>query len=262
MLLLYSSKRFPSTLVLLCSPGGELFGVVGVKDIQILRRMLLSIGIGILTFGLGVSATVVYWLSRLPQEIKLEESELNGPIPSTCFPGRSVKVKKSVSHPEYFWPIALPNWYSKRLRDLKESPLLSLTDEDETYRFLWLRSFHNPIAIHISKTGSRPFMVVKELRRMDRNDPREFLEEHSRSFTIPEWNGFMLRLEVARYWQLPANESLFAEDGAQWILEGYREGRYHVVDRQTPAAGAYRDACLYLLQKSGLLTTIPSEQVY
>jgi hypothetical protein len=45
-------------------------------------------------------------------------------------------------------------------------------------------------------------------------------------------------------------------------MEGYREGRYHIVDRQTPDPSAYGDACLYLLRRSGLLAELPAHEVY
>ena len=47
-----------------------------------------------------------------------------------------------------------------------------------------------------------------------------------------------------------------AEQRPSWIMEGYREGRYHVVDRKSPDPGAYRDACMYLLRHSSLLAEV------
>jgi hypothetical protein len=43
-------------------------------------------------------------------------------------------------------------WYSKRLRVMAE-PSLTLATKDETlvaYRFLWLRTFHHPVGIHLT----------------------------------------------------------------------------------------------------------------
>lgn len=51
-------------------------------------------------------------------------------------------------------------------------------------------------------------------------------------------------------------------DGAEWILEGVNGGRYHVVDRWTPGAGAYREACLYLLKISDLGIDEASQDLY
>jgi len=39
-------------------------------------------------------------------------------------------------------------------------------------------------------------------------------------------------------------------DGDEWVLEGVRDGRYHVVARVSPRNGTYREACLYLLSLS------------
>lgn len=39
------------------------------------------------------------------------------------------------------------------------------------------------------------------------------------------------------------------DDGAQWIVEGVRSKRYHVIDRWSPKDN-YRLACLYLLKLS------------
>ena len=229
-----------------------------------MRRILLTIGIGVITFTLGVSATVVYWLSQL-QEAKLEDLQFTGPVQSTCFPGLSVKVEKSASYSKYFSPAtsSLPvEWYSRVLRQMDEQPLPSLTSEDETYRFLWLRSFNHPIAIHVSRTGSHQSIVVKELSEVDPDKPAKVMRFNSRSLSTPDWIEFMQRLEVARFWQLPAEPDLMGFDGSQWVLEGYREDHYYVVDRWSPESGAYHDACLYLLEKSGVLAKTPPKTIY
>src|SRR5260370_25638559 len=42
-------------------------------------------------------------------------------------------------------------WYSEQLRALKEPSLweLSKSPKTQTYRFLWLRSFHRPISVRL-----------------------------------------------------------------------------------------------------------------
>ena len=233
-----------------------------------MRRKLLTIGTGLITFVLGVSATVVYWIHQLPEPIKLEEPEYSGLVPSSCFPGLAVKIDRSESYPTYL-PLTAgtyhrtwDEWYSKVLIQMKEKPLVALTDEEESYRFLWLRSFNNPIAVHVYRKGSEQTIIVKELAHFQLEDPGELLNSYALRLSTSDWNRFMLRLELARYWQIPADQGPLANDGAQWVLEGYREGRYHVVDRQSPEPGAYRNACLFLLEKSGLLSRIPPKQVY
>jgi hypothetical protein len=84
----------------------------------------------------------------------------------------------------------------------------------------------------------------------------------ARSLSENDWDAFVMHLEHSEYWSMSTKDDRMLTDGAQWIMEGYREGRYHVVDRQSPDAGAYRDACLHLLRQSGLLEEIPAVEVY
>lgn len=105
-------------------------------------------------------------------------------------------------------------------------------------------------------------MVLKRLNGRGGYDPGTVDLYWARSLSENDWDAFMLHLEHSAYWLMPPENDRGWEDGAQWIMEGYREGRYHVVDRQSPDAGAYRDACLYLLRQSGLLAEIPANEVY
>ena len=105
-------------------------------------------------------------------------------------------------------------------------------------------------------------MVVKRVNGRGGYKPGAFDLYWARSLSENDWNEFMLHLEHSQYWLMPREDSRMYEDGAQWIMEGYREGRYHVVDRQSPNSGAYRDACMFLLRQSGLLAEIPANEVY
>jgi hypothetical protein len=48
-------------------------------------------------------------------------------------------------------------------------------------------------------------------------------------------------LDSANFWNTPtlpdADENAVELDGAQWIIEGIRNGKYHIVDRWSPEAG-------------------------
>lgn len=41
-------------------------------------------------------------------------------------------------------------------------------------------------------------------------------------------------LEQHKFWDLPSNNPREGADGSQWIIEGVRNGRHHVVDRWSP----------------------------
>ena len=231
-----------------------------------MTRILLKFAVALVTFTIGVSVTAIYWLYRAPDAILPDVVKFDQRF--SCFPGLSVRVPKSTAQKEFF-PAApsertrfLKSYYPLYLEAMNEQPLSALVNEDESYRFLWLRSFHHPVAIHVWRTGERHFMVVKRVNGRRNYKPGAVDCYSTRSLSENDWNAFILHLEHSQYWLMPRQDSWMYEDGAQWIMEGYREGRYHVVDRQSPASGAYRDACMYLLRLSGLLAEIPAREVY
>jgi hypothetical protein len=239
-----------------------------------MKRILLRLGVAVLTFSLGVSLTAIYWLYRLPEVIELERPKPQrpeGPTRSSSFPGLSVKIKKP-NFSSYFPGIALSendwgnqfisDWYSGHLLAMGEWGLPSLVDEEESYRFLWLRSFHKSIAIRVCRTGSNQYIVVKRLNGRGGYKPRTLELTSVRRLSDDEWYEFMRYLEDSYYWKMPTQDDKILNDGARWILEAYREGRYHLVDRQCPEPGSYREACLYLLRTSGLLKDIPEHEIY
>jgi len=232
-----------------------------------MRRVLIGLAIAIATFSLGVSVTVVYWWHNLPEVIKLER-----PTVPNSFPGRSIIIYKPIHPSAYFAGVSLSDneagnkfkgdWYSKYLRAMNEIALPSLVDEWESYRFLWLRSFHQPIAIHVWRTGSKYFIVAKGLNGTGGYEPGVLNFTIAHQLSAEEWTTFLIYLEDARYWQMPTYDPRVATDGAQWILEGYSDHYYHVVDRYSPDSGAYYDLCLYLLKTAGLLKKIPLDEIY
>jgi hypothetical protein len=145
---------------------------------------------------------------------------------------------------------------------MNELALPSLPDESESYRFLWLRSFHRPIAIHVWRTGSKHFIVAKELTGAGGYEPGSLDLTIAHQLSAEEWMTFLIYLDDARYWQMPTSDRRIGQDGAQWILEGYRDHYYHVVNRWSPDSGAYHDVCVYLLKTSGLLEKIPLDEIY
>ncbi len=94
-------------------------------------------------------------------------------------------------------------------------------------------------------------MNVKQLDGAGGYEPGKLITNQTDPLTKDQWSAFTRRLDRACYWSLPSmSEEIEGNDGAQWILEGRRDGRYHVVDRWSPNGGVFRDACLYLLTLS------------
>lgn len=155
------------------------------------------------------------------------------------------------------------NWiakfYSGSLAAMREPSLSRIRDESlETYRFLWLRSFHPPVCVRLIRVNNLRFMSVKQLsdggRGVDGEAifPKTLTVDEIRPVSGAQWEHFQALLTESDFWSMPTEVSPKGLDGAGWLLEGVKSGRYHVVDRQSPERGPYREACLYLLRVSGV----------
>lgn len=234
-----------------------------------MQRLILRLSAALLTFVLGVAASAIYSMRYMTVPDIPEVNEASIPaaaVETSCYPGLSIELPASASS-SYFPSGILShnehsdhsrgNWYSSHLKAMYEmsfyySRYHSQDRWGESYRFLWLRSFHNPVAVRIWESGSERFINVKELDGAGGYEPGKLIRNHLRGLTADEWSEFKRRLDRSCYWQLPNTEENFGLDGSQWILEGVKGGRYHVVDRWTPTEGGYHELCLYALQLAGL----------
>ncbi len=225
-----------------------------------MSRISTRFAAALLTFVIGVVAATVYFVNRIPSAVKIERQS-----PYTCFPGLSIEIDAVDSKDVSYFPSGIfdvnaqqnqftVNWYSKHLVAMNEPPLMSsLSKDSERYRFLWLRSFHRPVAVRLWRSGDETFLTVKQLDGAGGYEPGKLITNETRAITEEEREVFSQFLEQSCYWKLPTEDSgLAGADGAQWILEGVKEGRYHIVDRWSPKSGNYREACLYLLKLAGI----------
>jgi hypothetical protein len=161
-------------------------------------------------------------------------------------------------------------WYSRSLQEMAEPSFESIvTAGVESYRFVWLRSFHPGVAVRVWKCSGGYCMTAKQLDSVDKYVDGKFLPSAklaintSRSLSAVEWNGFISLLDRAHFWSLPTVDGgPIANDGAAWLLEGARQSKYHLVDRQSPLTGDYFDACMFLLKLSGLKIDASKGELY
>ena len=138
-----------------------------------------------------------------------------------------------------------PSWYGAQLRGLEEPPLPPLMKDQtaEVYRFLWLRSFHHPVAIRLERrpdgTGA---LTTKMGSGAGGYAPESILATKASTLTREQTQEFLSRVTQVHFWSLPnpVNDQK-GTDGSQWIVEGVRNGQYHVVDRWSPTTGAVRE---------------------
>jgi hypothetical protein len=160
-------------------------------------------------------------------------------------------------------------WYGPHLHAAGERALcVHAQDAAEVYRFTWLRSFHPTIFIRVEQRGATRALHAKQLSGAGGLEPGSVAIDRSRPLSTDEWRRLEQLLRRAGFWDPAAAEGepeVAGLDGAQWVVEGVREGYYHVVDLWSPdpstKEGRYRSVGLYLLELAGLLPTDP-ESIY
>ena len=233
-----------------------------------IKGMTLRLSVAVMAFALGVVVATVYRLQNSVAQVAAPKLEARLETPhDACYPGKSIPLLVT-GKVTYFPPKAVSEfpteWYSKHLTAMEEGSMFAPDKHAvETYRFLWLRSFHHPVAVRVWRTEIDQFITVKEMSGAGGYEPGRFIVNQTRKLAAGEWDTFIRRLDDSCYWNLPTDDPKERGfDGAQWILEGVKGGRYHIVDRWTPQSGSFREACLYSLKLSGLAIDTKREPLY
>lgn len=169
-----------------------------------------------------------------------------------------------------YFPKGAEQLYAKYLAAMKEPSLFqqSTNKSVEQYRFLWLRTFDEPIAVRIRRDRAEVTLRLVRLSGAGGYDPGKIEHEESSALTRTQWDGLLKTLKKPSFWKLPTVEKYESGyDGSRWILEGHAAGKYHVVDRWTPSAdtkkrhlAAFVASCGYLLALSK--QEIPEKEDY
>lgn len=153
-------------------------------------------------------------------------------------------------------------WYSKQLSAMREPSLFELSKDKEarSYRFLWLRTFHHPIAVRLDLSeGGTGILTVKMTDGKGGYEPGGLIENQTRHVPREVVDRFLQLVKTSDFWHLPTFETPGC-DGASWIVEGVEDGKYQIVDQWSPQRGRHKGMCIWLLGLSGL--RIPSDEVY
>jgi hypothetical protein len=151
---------------------------------------------------------------------------------------------------KYFPPDFHDNWYAPHLSALSEPSLWesSKTRKTQSYRFLWLRTFHHPISIRIDvNSDGTALLTTKMTSGAGGYKPGKLIQNETRTFTSEQTNWFLGKIEAHSFWKLPSTQEDRGVDGAQWIIEGVRNGTYHIVDRWSPEDGQIRALGLFMV---------------
>lgn len=126
---------------------------------------------------------------------------------------------------KYFPPDFPSNWYVGDLKALRESPLweASKTQRTQSYRFLWLRSFHHPIAIRIDLNADGTSSLIEKMTGGVTGHPGKLIQNKTITLNHEETGEFLRRVERSGFWKLQQPSEGFGVDGARWIMEGVRK---------------------------------------
>ena len=236
-----------------------------------MTKRLFFIITGIVTFLLGGFAVLIFQVQpQVPNKVEITEPQVIPEYNFDCkksriFPGVSKPLLEIKKYKNGFFPInafndgwqnfdaSINNWYGKHLKQMNERSLLNVSDENkEVYRFLWLRTFDHPVSVRLERDGYSFKLTSVELDGAGGYEPGKLFRTDNVQISRDQWCAFMALLENSLFWSQETNSrDDSGNDGSQWVLEGVRGGRYHIVDRWTPMSGGFREACLFLLKLSG-----------
>ena len=182
------------------------------------------------------------------------------PEPSRAQPARN--TCQAATDDEYYWPDGTFSsgddkfqraWYSSQLRAMGE-PTLSCgaSEQGEIYRFLWLRTFHRPIAVRVTLAHGTGSLVAIELDGAGGYEPGRVLHRTERPLAPGEATLMSARLHDIGFWamapSLPPGD--IGLDGAQWIVEG-RRGRAYQGASQRGVLTAADEGSAHQLPRAG-----------
>jgi len=213
--------------------GGMTFGLQGVERFKALRELLANVP--------EASPT------KAVAEVSLKTVESQNAalfvnyFPPGTFTGRSASFQIA--------------WYSSDLYQLGEAPLWPPTPNEITFRFTHLGAFTGPKAVTLTilPDGSGKVRMAILL-----GSPEQKSDEQLFTVAKDQVAEFLKSLNRANFWEMPTESKHRGFDGAEWILEGVQDGKYHIAVRWCPGLyevsaedEAFAESARYLLQLAG-----------
>jgi len=153
-------------------------------------------------------------------------------------------------------------WYSDQLTVLEEPSLFKAKQDSsvQSYRFLWLRTFHRPVSVRVLMHPDGSATLVTKVA--DGYKPGKLIVNKTESLPPDKVKNFMENLQRLKYWTLPERDTEGSGfDGAQWVVEGVDHGNYRLLDRWSPKNGPVHELGLYFLRNLSKLD-LKDEPIY
>ena len=147
------------------------------------------------------------------------------------------------------------------LKSLEERPIFERAGKGEAYRFIWQHSKCPPVCVTLYCNQSNPVSAVLTKSQIDKDyDPQKRLRtggvtHGEQAVDASETASLIKNFDAEKFWQIDRydeytrpplydfevfgrriyysnDQSL--KDGILWIMEGYKNGQYRIVQRQSP----------------------------
>lgn len=121
----------------------------------------------------------------------------------------------------------------------------------EAYRFVWLRTFQNPISVLLEKTNNdiNLFWIVG--KGSSGFQHQGIKQRGKRSITIETFDYFKDLLKLAEFENLPDTNFIIMLDGSSWVLEQKTQETYKSHRTNNPDKN-FQIACIYLIELAGI----------
>ena len=121
---------------------------------------------------------------------------------------------------------------------LKEPILKDYKGDKEIYRFTWLRTFNHPVSVRLEKQGNVINLFSKVCNGAGGYEPGKIIFDKTISLTQKQVDTINIKLDISKFWNLQTESSENnGMDGSGWIIEVYKNNKYHMVVRWTPKKG-------------------------
>jgi hypothetical protein len=147
--------------------------------------------------------------------------------------------------------------YPEQLIAFDDKPLSDLARKGNKliYRFSCFPSFAPPVSVrlHVNEAGDGILFLNRMYGRRAIENRMTVRLGTQYEVSGPEVSKFLALVKSIDFWNMPPSlDSFPGTDGSTWVLEGIRNGAYHVVSRWSPEPGDFRGAGLLLMNYAGL----------
>lgn len=127
------------------------------------------------------------------------------------------------------------------LKRLEEPSLFTKAQSTsaEAYRFLWLRTFHSPIAVRLEVQPDGTSLLTTKIADGHAGFPytvTKLIQNTTRSLSREQTDAFRRKVQSEGFWSATSRDTggPSATDCDGWTIEGIKNGKYHVAERSVP----------------------------